>query len=385
MRIDDEHDLRERLDQAFEAITPPPAPIDSTVRRGRTMRVRRRVVAAAAAAAVAAIGVIAAFGPPSIHRLVSPHPATRVNHDTVTVQPPGAHSAAGLIASGTVDGKSWQIAATDSATDGLGSGQQLFVGYGAAFGPSPATTTGPALGTYSTGPVTFAGFASGPIQAQYGAVQADVSYVTARLGDGTVLTLHPVRVYGVRAVAFAAPVAGGITSVTAYSRHGEIATAIPFNDPGDMAFFGAWLKPGQQGLARASGVLFAGRVAGYTAGVAAYQGPWGICVKVSPGTGAVGCAPDVSAVLGATVQCWNSGTLVYVVGETSAPATRLVLTAPGERSVQVRPVRVGGQKLFAFVFPETMQHVSWKAYDGSGAVVSSGRTAVPPAAPSQGS
>lgn len=377
MRIDDSSDLRERLDEAFQAIAPHPAPIDSAVQRGRAIRVRRRVVAAAGVAIVAAIGAVAAFAPPSLHRLVSPPPATQVGQHTVTVDPPGPHSAAGVIASGTVDGKGWQIAATDSATDGLGIGQQLFIAFGAAFGPTPASTTGPALGTYGTGPVTFAGMSSGPTEAQYGPVQADVSYVTVRLGDGTVLTLHPVRVYGTRAVAFAAPVDLGIASVTAYSRHGEIATAIPFNDPGDMAYFGAWLRPGQHGLARASGMVFSGRAGGSSWQVTAYQGPWGFCVKVS-GNGVVGCGPVLAGAAGPGVACWTMGAATFVVGGTPARATRVVITVPGIRSVQVRPVRVGEQELFAFVFPGAAQSVSWKTYDGSGAVVSSGRQTVPP-------
>jgi hypothetical protein len=377
MRIDDEYDLRHRLEQAFETVTLHPAPIDDAVRQGRTIRMRRRVIAAATVAAVAAVGAVAAFGPTSLHKLVSPPPATQVNYPTVTVQLPGPHSVAGLIASGTVDGKSWQIAATDSNTDGLGSGQELFVGFGAAFGSSPVSSVGPALGTYSTGPVTFLGIPGGAVQAQYGPVQADVSYVTVRLGDGTVLTLHPVKVYGTRAVAFAAPVDIEIVSATAYSRHGEMATAIPFNELGNQAYFGAWLKPGQHGLPRASGVIFSGRVGGSRVQAIGYQGPWGICVEVS-GPGVIGCGPVLADVLGPGVECWSTGTTIYVVGGAPARATRVVLTVPGKPGVQVKVVRVGEQKLFAFVFPETAQSLSWKAYDGSGAVVWSGREAVPP-------
>ena len=55
------------------------------------------------------------------------------------------------------------------------------------------------------GPVSFTATTSGPAQIQLGTVQADVSYVTVRLGDGTVLTLHPVSVYGTHAVALALP------------------------------------------------------------------------------------------------------------------------------------------------------------------------------------
>ena len=114
----------------------------------------------------------------------------------------------------------------------------------------------------------------GHVQVQYGAVRADVTYVAVRLGNGTVLILHPVAVYGVRAVAFAVPVGAGIADATAYSRHGEIAAAIPFNAPGGVAAFGLWLTPGQHGLARASGRIGSGTANGRAWSVTAYLGPW---------------------------------------------------------------------------------------------------------------
>ena len=48
MRIDDERDLHEQLDAAFGAITPQLAPIDGAVRRGRAIRIRRRVAVGSA-------------------------------------------------------------------------------------------------------------------------------------------------------------------------------------------------------------------------------------------------------------------------------------------------------------------------------------------------
>jgi Sigma-70 region 2 len=116
------------------------------------------------------------------------------------------------------------------------------------------------------------------------------------------------------------------------------------------AFFGTWLKPGQRGLARASGVLFSGQVSGHSARVSAYQGPWGICIKVSGGADMVSCGVVVAAAQDANVACWTSGTASYFVAETSAPVTRVVLTVPGEHIVQVKPARVGGRKLYAFAF-----------------------------------
>ena len=111
----------------------------------------------------------------------------------------------------------------------------------------------------------------GPVQVQYGAVRADVTYVAVRLGNGTVLLLHPVAVYGVRAVAFAVPVGAGVLDATAYSRHGEIGAAIPFSAPNGVAAFSLWLTPGQHGLARASGRIGSGTANGSAWSVTAYR------------------------------------------------------------------------------------------------------------------
>ena len=42
MSIDGERELRLRLDSVLEAITPSPAPVPATLRRGKTIRIRRR-------------------------------------------------------------------------------------------------------------------------------------------------------------------------------------------------------------------------------------------------------------------------------------------------------------------------------------------------------
>jgi hypothetical protein len=80
-------------------------------------------------------------------------------------------------------------------------------------------------------------------------VRAAVSYLTVRLAGGTVLTLHPVSVYGTRYVAFAVPLHVPISKITAYSARGELASAIPFNGPDGSPTVGLWLRPGQTGPA----------------------------------------------------------------------------------------------------------------------------------------
>ena len=166
---------------------------------------------------------------------------------------------------------------------------QMFTTSGPAFGRAATSQPGPALAVDSADPVSFSDVSGlvltrGHVQVQYGAVRADVTYVAVRLGNGTALVLHPVAVYGVRAVAFAVPVGAGVVDATAYSRHGEIAAATPFNAPSGVAAFGVWLTPGQYGLARASGRIGSGTVNGRAWSVTAYLGPWGICYQV-PATG----------------------------------------------------------------------------------------------------
>ena len=159
------------------------------------------------AAAIVAIGVITV---PSLNHGAAPAPAPASGPYTVTVQPPGPHSPAGLIASGTVNGKAWRIGVDKPGTHGAIRGRQYVYASGPAYtyvsgssgGSSALSGVGPALSA-DADPVAFEGGGSSPTSSLYGAVRADVSYVKVRLGNGTVLTLHPATVYGVRAVAFA--------------------------------------------------------------------------------------------------------------------------------------------------------------------------------------
>jgi hypothetical protein len=92
------------------------------------------VAVAAGAAAVVAIGVFAV--PSLLHQTASPGPVSpaKAKPYTVTVQAPGPHSAPGLIASGTIDGQSWQFTAAKPGTGAAGPGGQIFTTSGPAFG-----------------------------------------------------------------------------------------------------------------------------------------------------------------------------------------------------------------------------------------------------------
>jgi hypothetical protein len=376
VRIDDERDLHGQLEAAFEAIIPRPAPVDGAVRRGRAIRVRRRVAVAAGAAAAVAIGVFAV--PSLLHQTASPPPVSpaKAKPYTVTVQAPGPHSAPGLIASGTIDGQSWQFTAAKP-----GPGGQMFTTSGPAFGVAATSQPGLALALgwlpdESADPVSFSDTSGwvltrGPVQVQYGAVQADVTYVAVRLGNGTVLVLHPVAVYGIRAVAFAVPVGTGIVDATAYSRYGEIAAATPFNAPSGVAAFGVWLKPGQHGLARTSGRIGSGTANGHAWSVTAYLGPWGICFQV-PATGPTWayCLPNTSYLDRDSFDLSMNGDGLTVEAEPAPPSAAWIIVNQADgTTTKFWPVTVGGQKLFAFQPRLGSDPLSWKFYDNSGHVV----------------
>jgi len=367
--IDDERDLHERLDGAVEAIAPRPAPVDGVMRRGRVIRWRRRAVAVAAVAVVAAGAVTV----PSLRHAAAQHqPAT--SHYTATVQAPGPHSPPGLIASGTVNGQRWALTAGRPGAGGAGRGQQFVIASGPAFGPDGTTDSAPAFAAPATEPVSFTGIVCGPSQAAYGPVAADVSYVAVRLGNGIVLTLHPVRVYGVRLVGFAIPVSAPVVSATAYSARGEIATAIPFSD-GGISSFVTWLRPGQSGLARASGLVGSGSYLGKAWSVRAYLGPWGACLVGQAGGEAAGSScEEVTSVSrnGTGMWLWTGGDPALAMGSAGPSVARIAVTSPDGKTTQVHPVAVGGVRFFAFAFGQGPKHWKWTAYDGSGHAITSG-------------
>jgi hypothetical protein len=309
---------------------------------------------------------------PSLRHAASEGPAGA----RYTVRPPGPHSPPGLIAAGTINGKSWQLAAGRPGTGGAGPGyQDLQVSGSLVGGNIVPSGTAPRFHPDGTTPVSFTEESLPPFQVQVGAVRADVSYVTARLGDGTVLTLHPVRVYGVRMVAFAIPFGVEVISATARSRRGVIATSIPFNEQGGPAYFGIWLRPGQHGPARASGRIGSGSYLGGAWSAAAYLGPWGACVQAtSGGTSESSCigTRSVSA-LGTKVMLLTAGTPAVACGSAAAAVARIVMTAPDGTSTQVHPVMVGGARFFAFPVGRGTRPWKWTAYDGTGGAVASAK------------
>jgi len=364
-------ELHERLEAAFEAVSPHPAPLEETVRRGRTIKRRR----AALAVGVAAVAAAAGFGVPSVvHRAAGPAPASPSGRVTVTVQPPGPGAQPGEIATGTINGKRWWIVADRPGSHGAGAGQQdiIIAGPGVEADSGHVPTVQALSTAHSLGPVAFTAIISGTAgQALVGAVRADVSYVTVRLGDGSVLTLRPVTVYGTRAVALALPAGAQIAEAVAYSAHGEIGYAVPFNQFAGVAWFVAWLTPGQHQAARLSGRIASGTAGGQAWSATAYLGPWGICIAVAglqpPELGCVPAVPGPVMVL----DLGQGGTPEIEGGIASASVARVVVTQPDGSTAQVRLVSVGGREFFAFAVRTGAKPLRWVAYDLSGRVVAS--------------
>jgi hypothetical protein len=232
----------EDLDQALRTIDPGPEPADDVMRRGKSIRLRRRMAAAAGAAAVLA-AVLAGY--PALTHSHSLAPST------VTDVPAGPGSAPGLVASGTAGNVSWQITFEPSALLGGRAPTRepgmmcisATLGYFMPVGcypkfPPPGSSTHPAWFDDS-------GAESSQMNVQYalGVVDADVTSVVLRLRDGQQLKLIPVNRYGQRLVAYVFPMQVGIADVTVYLDNGRyaIASGIPPKPKADVWSLTPWV------------------------------------------------------------------------------------------------------------------------------------------------
>ena len=187
------------------------------------------------------------------------------------------------------------------------------------------------------------------------------------LSDGTILTLHPVEVDGSRFVAFASPFSVLVDSVTAYSRSGAIATAIPFEWPGGLLpSFEAWLRPGQAVPARLTGTFGSGTVEGKPWRATAYLGPWGTCITV-------GHDGDCFGSQQRPATGWAGGSDSWVVGTAADSVSYLVITLKDGSTVRAEATAVGSQKFWGVPLSSSQQADSrWTAYDAAGQAVASG-------------
>ncbi|MGD0701538.1 MAG: hypothetical protein ABSA02_16850 [Trebonia sp.] len=244
-------DLRESLNRGFAAIEPGPVPVEAAMLAGKKIRNRRRAglfLGAAAVVAAAAVGV-----PVLAHEVALPSPpASGVR---LTVAPPGPSAPVGTIASGLVGTSPWSAVieypgtvkcletGTGVAPVNCGAGGRTQVLPTADGDPISITEYGVPNVAYQTGKFTYI--------ICFGLVQPDVVSAQVVLADGTVLTLDPVTVGGSRWVAFPTWEEAPIDKIIAYSRTGQIATAIVHSYGNGLAhfvtgarIFGPWRQPG---------------------------------------------------------------------------------------------------------------------------------------------
>jgi hypothetical protein len=346
-----EQELKERLGHAVGAVTPRPAPVDLAMRQGRAIRTRRRVTGLVCAAVAAAVAV-------AVPLLLNGHLLTgrsQVSQHTVVVHPGGGHTR-GLVGYGTVDGKPWQIRAVKPGTGGASRGEECWNALGTqGCGAPHAQGSDPAELNVSS---------KGTLAAVYGPVAARVSALRATLVGGTHLTLHPVTVYGIREVAFAAP-ASAIASVTAYSPTGEVATTVPLHSPDGSLYFGAWLRPGQRPLPRIIRVVGSGRTGGSAWKVTDYQGPWGQCMVVStPRASSSACSTTLGPP-GTALMGMAAGLPAVAYFGASAATEHVVITLSDGSQTRVAAVAAGTRKYFAFAAGKGVHAVRWTAYDSN--------------------
>ena len=351
-------DLHEDLNTAFAAVEPGAAPVEAAMLTGRKIRNRRRAGLLAGAVAVVVAAVV---GVPSLTSQKA-LPAPTTGHIRVTVNPPGPHSPAGLIASGLIGSKPWNVSVESSSSNNCafeGNGMSLVACAGDQGQPTAAA------------PISFEGEGNDggpvPVNITFGEVWKDVVSARVELSDGTILTLHPAEVDGSRFVAFASPESVLVDSVTAYSSSGAIATAIPFEPPGGLLpSFEAWLRPAQALPARLTGTFGSGTAQGKPWRATAYLGPWGTCLTVGHDVDCFG-SPQRPA------TGWVGGSDSWVIGTAADSVSYLVITLKDGSTVRAEATAVGQQKFWGVPLSWSQQaDARWTAYDDAGQAVASG-------------
>jgi hypothetical protein len=360
-------DLHETLTSALAAIDPGPAPVEAAMLTGRKIRNRRR--AGVLAGAVAVVAAAAVGVPVLAHQLALPSPPA--GSVRVTVNPPGPDAPAGTIASGLDGTQPWSARIEYPGTAKCAVGGTDVTAYNCK-GTLP-TANGDPISFPDAGVPDNNFFKTGRMSflIEFGLVEHDVTSARVALADGTVLTLRPVTVGGSRWVAFASPIGVPVDSVTAYSRAGEIATAIPFSYEGSgFPVFGQWLPPGQAAPARLTVTVDSGTLDGTAWQAIAYVGPWGTCIGVDGNSGVHSCYASNQSLGTALI---DTGPGVWW-GTAADSVSAVVVTLKDGSTRRVGVTQVGRQKFWALALTDQeYPGARWAAYDAAGNQVASGR------------
>jgi hypothetical protein len=369
--LDDELAVRGILTDLTAGQPPAPPGRYTSVRR-RAIARRRRQLAGAAAAVVLLVAAAIAIPLGVLHVGPTP-PTTRPRHYHVSVSPPGPGARRGLVASGVVDGRKWQVTVQH---------EQGLTGYCYTYAAGLMNCDSDPLprATSSGDPVSFTTGSVGPTEpVSVGTVRSDVAYFTMSFTNGQVLTLHPVAALGRRYARFFAievPYSAAVTEVVAYSRHSVLAYAIPFTGLESIDLV-RWLRPGEPDrTARSTYQIGSGTVNGKSWQARVFVGPWGTCV--GSGGGGTACYGSTSSLLPAHAVVTSFGYSVgpggvyYVTGETAPTVSYLTVTGAAGSIRRIPVVSAGTRKFFAYTSPRDDKVVRWAAYGADGQKLGSG-------------
>lgn len=351
--------LRGQLTAALDDVTPPAAPTAAVRKRGKTIRVRRRVgVAAGLAVAV----VAAALVPGLLRQSKAQVPITPEHKNPkVTVGNVGRDAPRGLIARGAINGKPWRITLSWQ-------GRNLCA---KTSGNLPlGNDCAPSESYAGLWPATLVATGGGSTEALYGTVAGKVSRISIVLSDDAVLNLHPVSFAGHQWIGLGLPSELAMTRVVAYSRGGEqLAYAIPFTaGRASLPIIEKWLRPGEPIPREFVRLIGSGVSAGKQWSVTIHAGPWGQCAVLDmPGdSGGPDCwlptrqAGEIMSSGGSTDLPW------WVVAAARPKVSYLVLSMTNGTTRRVPTVQVGNLRLYAMVIVPGSRIARWAAYDASG-------------------
>ena len=332
--------------------------MEAVFRRSRAARSRRLAFLASGVAVIAVgLGVLAvrAAGWPGSTSGTPGPGATGVT--------PGTAPRESVFASGTTDGKAWRLAAVNLAEPGYRCLPGIVLNGQDGDLLQPGFLPGLALGNAAF-------FAVSPGSPGIGfaflTLRPGVSRVTADLGNGTGLSLHPIPVtvcgQRFRLTGFEYP-AQGVTRITARSAPGRPVGYAPPSaifSPGSPEQSGTWVNiQGATGNV-ASGAIGSGRTGGTSWRMTVSLGPDGECFGAHLGPGGVAgaslCRPVGAPPRGVSFApipyAMPSGAIIWYPGTTNARTAYLLAQLSDGTAKRLTPAVVGGRKYFAVAVPE---------------------------------
>jgi hypothetical protein len=206
-----------------------------------------------------------------------------------------------------------------------------------------------------------------------GPVSPGVAYLTMRLASGTTYRLWPVAWHGHAYVGLVVPWNLPLARFTAYTRHGELAFAIPYPNLGGFPRVVSWLRPGAAVPAVSSATVatgWNGQPNGHWS-VQVQVGPWGTCLLDRLGYQGIWCRPTVSYPPGAVILVMSGPAINERAGVTGRAVAYIQLRLRNGKTARLHVLHIGGQGFYALSLL-TDQVAAWTAYTTTRHPVASG-------------